>query len=250
MRHLALMTAISLLSAGAFAQLANDSCATAAFLSPGGVLAGSNVGATTGPDPVATCGGMSADVWFVFSPPCSGVMTASTCNPGTAFDTVIAIWDGTNGCGTLVPLGCNDDSCTTTFLSSTVTFPVTAGSVYYVSVGGYSGATGYFAVGVTYGANGISLAFSNLGPGTIGFSVSGAPFDQYLTVMSLDQGAYPNGWFFGIDVLPFELDLMLSWGYPVSGSLDACGGSPSDLSAARLLESASTRSSSGSRQEA
>jgi hypothetical protein len=169
---------------------------------------------------------MGTDVWFVFSPLCTGSMTASTCNTGTAFDTVIGAWNGTNGCGSaLMPLGCSDDSCATTSLSSTVTFQVTAGSIYYVSVGGYGGATGNFVLTLVPGAGAISLAYHDLGPGTIGFTVaSGPPAGQYLAVMSLNHGAYPNGWFFGIDVLPFELDLMLSWGYPISGQLDGCGG--------------------------
>jgi hypothetical protein len=82
------------------------------------------------------------------------------------------------------------------------------------------------------GGGAVSLAFHDLGPGTIGFTVaSGPPSGQYLTVMSLNQGAYPNGWFFGIDVLPFELDLMLSWGYPVSGhTFGPVGGAPSGMS--------------------
>jgi hypothetical protein len=224
MRHFAVITAISILTVSATAQGLNDSCAVAAYVTFGVATPGTNVGATSGPDPMALCGTMGNDVWYVFAPLCSGVVTATTCNTGTTFDTVIAAWDGTNGCGSsLVPLGCNDDSCLTSSLSSTYSFSVTSGAIYYVSVGGYNGAVGSFVFSLALGGGGVNLSFSTLGPATLGFTVTGEPAAQYLTVVSLNQGAYPNGWFFGIDVLPFELQLMLGWGWPVSGALDSCG---------------------------
>jgi hypothetical protein len=166
---------------------------------------------------------MAADVWFFFIAACPGPHTITTCDPGTNYDTVLSVWNGNNGCGTFLPLGCNDDSCSS--LRSTVTMQAVAGGTYYFAVGGYNGATGIFTVVVNVGdGSGISLAYNTLGPGTIGFTLANGPVGgSFITVMTLNQGAYPNGWFFGIDVLPFELNLMLSSGYPFQSNLDGCG---------------------------
>jgi hypothetical protein len=96
--------------------------------------------------------------------------------------------------------------------------------LYYVSVGGYNGAIGSFVLNVSSGSGTIGLSFTDLGPATIGFSVTGgASYGQYMTIFTLNQGACPNGWFFGLDILPFELQLMLGIGPPFSGQLDVCG---------------------------
>jgi hypothetical protein len=205
------------------AQVPNDTCSNAIFVSEGVPTPGTNIGATVGPDLVGVCGGMGADVWYVFYPNCSGAQTATTCDPSSNFDTVLAAWDGTNGCGSLVPLVCNDDSCG---LRSSITFQATVGTFYYISVGGYNGATGTFTLNVgPGGGSGIALNFFNLGPGTLGYTISnGSVFGAFLTILTLNQGNYPNGWLFGIDVLPVELQVCLSFGYPFSGNLDQCGG--------------------------
>jgi hypothetical protein len=219
---LACVFAFVLLGTLASAQVSNDTCLNAVFMTEGTPAPGTNVGATIGPEPVAVCGSMGADVWFVFYPNCTGPLTVTTCDPITTFDTVIAVWDGANGCGALVPLICNDDNCG---LSSSVTFQATTWNPYYVSVGGYLGATGSFMLTVNPGGGtGMSLGFFDSGPGTLGYTISSGPVNgAFITVLTLNQGNYPNGWLFGLDITPGEIQFCLGFGYPFSGFLDQCG---------------------------
>ncbi len=78
------------------------------------------------------------DVWFRYVATCNGNATISTCGNGSP-DTVLAVYSGS--CGALSLIGCNDedDNCGE-FGPSTVIFPVTSGAIYYVRLGGYSGA--------------------------------------------------------------------------------------------------------------
>lgn len=205
--------------------LANDTCATAAAISEGVVTAGTNLTAGTGPDPVAACGGMAADVWYVFVASCTGTYTATTCVAGTGYDTVVAVWDGTNGCGSLVPITCNDDNCNlgAQFLSSSTSWSATAGNIYYVSVGGFVGSMGNFNLLVNPGG-GMNLSITNSGPGTIGYQiVGGPPSGTAFTAITLNAGAFPNGWFFGIDIPLQELAIEINFGFPFSVALDTCG---------------------------
>jgi hypothetical protein len=127
--------------------LAQDSCATATAIGEG-TVSSTNVGATTGPDPIAACGsGVGLDVWYAYTPTCTGLATVSICPVagGTAsFDTVLGAWSGT--CGSLVALTCNDDTCA---LQSQIAFPVTSGTVCYISVAGYNAASGTFTMNVS-----------------------------------------------------------------------------------------------------
>ena len=54
---------------------------------------------------------------------------------------MLEVFDGTAGCGALVSIGCNDDSCGT---RSVVTVNVTTGQLLYIRVGGFSQNTGSF----------------------------------------------------------------------------------------------------------
>jgi len=45
----------------------------------------------------------------------------------------------------------------------------------------------------------------------------------YVTAITLAQGAYPNGWFFGLDITLTELISQFQTGFPFSGVLDAVG---------------------------
>lgn len=123
---------------------AQDDCATAIPI-VAGFTAGSTVGLVT--DTPSSCGTLGNDIWFVYSPTCNGQATASVCTPGLAtFDTIIAVYDGSGGCSSLVPLACNDNACTT---RSSVTFPAQAGGTYFVALGGVQGATGAFTLALS-----------------------------------------------------------------------------------------------------
>jgi hypothetical protein len=96
------------------------------------------------------------DVWYRFTPQCSGpvsINTCGTCPPAGTFDTVLSVYTG-NCAGPLnqVAGGCNDDSgpngpCQWT-LQSYVTFIANAGTTYYIRVSGWAGSTGNFRLNI------------------------------------------------------------------------------------------------------
>jgi hypothetical protein len=210
---------------------ANDHCAGAIPLTQGSVTAGSNVNATTGGggcpgEPLGSCVFGGSDVWYSFIPACSGTYQVTTCLVGTAIDTVVTVWDGSAGCGGLVELSCNDDSCSLPGqgLSSTTTWPAVANTVYYVSVAGFAGATGAFSISVNP-MGGMGLSFVTAGPGTLGYAVvAGPPFGAAYTAITLAPGNYPSDWFFGIAITLNEIASQIAVGFPFILPLDVCGG--------------------------
>jgi hypothetical protein len=212
----------------------NDHCFGALSITEGAVTAGTTQNSTTGGggvcpgDPVGSCSVMSNDVWYIFVASCSGQYEARTCVGATSFDTVVAVWDGAGGCGNLVEIGCNDTggcAIANQGNSAIATWNATAGNLYYISVGGFIGLTGTFdlVVGPT-GLNPV-LAFINAGPGTIGYTVvGGPPSGLAFTAITVNQGMFPNGAFFGIDISITELTDQINIGFPFLVNLGPCGG--------------------------
>src|SRR5262249_19840256 len=151
------LSAAMLFCASIQAQVSNDHCSGAIPITGSAVL-GSNVGATIGPEPLPSCLTMSRDVWYAFVPPCNGVYTVSTCAAATDFNTIVAVWDGAGGCGTLAPVSCSDVCSAGAFQGASITLALNFNHSYYVSVGGNFGATGNFSLSVTLGAA-MSLSF-------------------------------------------------------------------------------------------
>lgn len=117
----------------------SDSCASAVVtssISGFGVFAVDTTISTTG-SPLANCGTMGNDVWFYWTSPVSTTATIATCG-GVGADSVIALWAAPTASCPTTQLACNDDSCG---LQSQVTLGVTAGTSYFVEIGGYLGAT-------------------------------------------------------------------------------------------------------------
>jgi hypothetical protein len=205
---------LTLICAAAAAQAVNDHCATAIDAGPGHTL-GSTVGATTGPDPLGSCGLPGADVWYRFVAPCNGAWAASTCAGGTAFDTVLTIWDGTGGCGALVPIICNDDFCGQPFAAtnSYATFQSVAGTTYYVSIAGHLAAQGSFELVLESILT--ELSFFSAGPGTIGYHVDGGPAGGIVyTAITLNPAFFPAGWFHGISIEFADIMAQVTAGFP------------------------------------
>lgn len=75
------------------------------------------------------------DIWYNYQATCSGVLTVSTCNQAD-YDSDLAVYAGTD-CGSLELVACNDDGAGCAGFSSIVSFPVCAGSVYKIRVGGW-----------------------------------------------------------------------------------------------------------------
>ncbi|MEO6597312.1 MAG: hypothetical protein ABIP94_21420 [Planctomycetota bacterium] len=120
----------------------NDDCPGAILVAQGANGPYTNAGSTT--SFLWNCAFGDNDVWFLYVAPGNGTLVADTC--GSGFDTVMELFDGTGGCGALVSVDCNDDSCG---LQSSVSTPVTTGSTWYMRVGGYAGQIGPFTLNIS-----------------------------------------------------------------------------------------------------
>jgi hypothetical protein len=106
--------------------------------------------------PGAWCeSGVSNSVWAWFTVPDAGTYQVSTCNPGTTFDTQIAVWQGSD-CAELndfTLISSNDDAgCSNggAFYSSICYVScLEPGTVYYVQIDGWAGETGTAILTVT-----------------------------------------------------------------------------------------------------
>ncbi|NJO86819.1 MAG: hypothetical protein HC821_01830, partial [Lewinella sp.] len=134
---------------------ANDNCSGAIAIGEG-VVSGVTFAATNEAGIPANCPGTSSTgtsttitpgnkgIWYAYTPSNSGTATFTTCSSNTSFDTKLHIYTGS--CTALVCAGSNDDAgtalCPINSVSSTVSIPVTCGTVYYILVGGFLSTTG------------------------------------------------------------------------------------------------------------
>lgn len=121
--------------------LAQDECATATAVALGANgpfnSTGSTVSAPTWPCASVTGG----DVWYTFTTgTLGGVLTVDTEGSTGLTDTVLQAFDGAGGCGSLVSLGCDDDSGTGTL--SRLTLLVSGNTTYLFRVGGFGSSVG------------------------------------------------------------------------------------------------------------
>jgi len=124
---------------------ANDSCATATVVGAGAFAFTNTLATDAAPALPASCDEGSGvtitkDIWYRFTAPITGRMTASTCN-AASFDTRIAVYAG-DACpgSTTAVVACSDNSATCASGTSKAEWSATGGSVWYVRVG--SGAAG------------------------------------------------------------------------------------------------------------
>ncbi|MBM4063462.1 MAG: hypothetical protein FJ265_20530, partial [Planctomycetes bacterium] len=141
--HPNLQAAILAMAGGTGGTVPNDDCATAIAVVDGITPNQSNAGAANSTT-FACAGSAGRDVWYRYVATCNGNTTFDTCSATRTFDTVLEVFAGS--CGGLVSIGCNDDGCS---LGSFVTAAVTAGTTYFVRVGGYGGAQGTFDLTIT-----------------------------------------------------------------------------------------------------
>ncbi|MDP7006532.1 MAG: hypothetical protein QF718_10025 [Phycisphaerales bacterium] len=91
----------------------------------------------------------SPDMWGEYVAPSDGTASFSACDPAS-YDTSMVLYEG--DCDTQV--ACNGDSTVETgcqsFYSGIYDFPVTAGTSYFVRMGGWQGATGSGTVTITF----------------------------------------------------------------------------------------------------
>jgi alpha-tubulin suppressor-like RCC1 family protein len=117
--------------------IANDLCSGAIIVTNGSYTnVQSTANASSFGDPVPDCvDGFGNGVWYQFTAPVSGQLVVDTF--GSGFDTGLAIYTGS--CDSLTEVACNDD---TGGVTSQVTIPTTAGTIYSILAGGYSAHTG------------------------------------------------------------------------------------------------------------
>ena len=160
---------VCLFTHAAFAQ---DECSTA-VTAVIGANAFDTTNATSSPEPVneTQCAGTyldwgsaNKDVWFRYTAPTAGYLNLNTCWAGS-FDTSMVIYSGT--CGALTQIACNGDGVgfegCQAYYSRISQFEATAGTTYYIRIGGWNGGTG-----VEAGAGALSLSFQPASAGCFG----------------------------------------------------------------------------------
>jgi hypothetical protein len=219
-----------------FAQVSNDECAGAVPVTlgtnPAPAASGnfySNVGATTSAGYPATCATLNSDVWFSFTPSTTGVYQITTSTPtgftaGTETDTVVAVYRSCTAGAVCSVLGCDDDSGTG--LLSQLSVGLAGGQTYYIRVGDFSTSvnTGTFYLTINPDTTTFAQVYSSSGPGCLQVDLlNGTPGGTYFFAATLNQGTFPNGYFFGIDIGIQEIANEVNTGAPFVGTLDALG---------------------------
>ena len=94
----------------------------------------------------------SPDVWFMTVPDTDGSMTISLCDPAS-YDTSLVLYEGSM-CDDLAQVDCNGDASggddCQAYHSAIYDFPVSAGSTYYIRIGGWEGASGQGTMHLTF----------------------------------------------------------------------------------------------------
>ncbi|MCA1807565.1 MAG: hypothetical protein LC687_06940, partial [Actinobacteria bacterium] len=133
----------------------NDLCGEAISVVCGETVSGNSLNATnTGNPAIGFCGTApgASGVWYVFEGD-GNIITATTCNIGTDFDTKLNVYSGS--CDEFACIGGNDDSsgenCQigSNNRKSTVEFQSEAGVTYYILVSGFTSATGNIELSIS-----------------------------------------------------------------------------------------------------
>jgi len=135
------------LSISCVPQFGNDACTGALPIACGGTVTGTTVGKNF--DGVGTCGttNTAPGVWYSFAGTGEAV-TATTCNPGTTYDTKLSVFAGS--CAALSCVTGNDDvTCAFGLFRSSVTWFAAAGVNYQILVHGFGSATGNFELSLS-----------------------------------------------------------------------------------------------------
>ncbi len=215
----------------------NDLCINAIALGCGGSYADSTMWATTldvepvcqGP-PGNCCIESGSGVWFSFTGT-GDTMTLSTDNPGTDFDTELALYRGS--CDTLTCIGGDDDGGSSG--KSVIAFLSEADTTYYVYVDGNVNSTGNYELSLTCQApaNDSCNAAIFLPMNTYGNCPDSAVLGNDLAATADTDvgctGSTTNGVWYSFTTGPSQTRALVTMNI-ISGShavfvLDSCGGS-------------------------
>ncbi|MEC8512101.1 MAG: hypothetical protein VX015_08145 [Planctomycetota bacterium] len=123
----------------------NDDCATALPVGLGSTPF-TSIGATNSQvDLSCVFNGEEADAWFSYT--AIGDCPVTVDLSGSSYDTGMSVYSG--DCAALTEVGCNDDGGIG--LTSLVSFQATAGTTYYIQVGGFNGDRGDGFITLTEG---------------------------------------------------------------------------------------------------
>ena len=127
------------------ARVSNDECSGSIALTPGVPYNLNTTDATSVNDPAPCAYNFGKGVWFRFTATNSGVVAITLC--GSDFDTAVQVYTGSCGALTEVPNGCDDDwgwACQGN--RSSVAFPASVGTTYYILAGGYNSYYGNLSI--------------------------------------------------------------------------------------------------------
>jgi hypothetical protein len=137
----------------------------------------------------------SKDAWFVYDAPSSGLLSADFC--ASSYDTSVVLYQGS--CGALVRVGCDADSCGSSYRSRIIDLPVQSGPVY-IRIGGYQTAAGIATFNLSFEGSAddcVNAATAVLGMNSIDTSLltpSANPPENGACV-ELDWGNSKDAWF-------------------------------------------------------
>ncbi len=126
----------------------NATCSTATTITCGQTVTGTTSGSSQQVPECGTTLNTAPGLWYRYTASQTGLVTATTCNSGTTFDTKIGVFSGS--CSSLVCVDGNDDDigCSSN-TSSNVDFSVTSGQTYYIYVTGYQANSGTFQLSLS-----------------------------------------------------------------------------------------------------
>jgi hypothetical protein len=104
-------------------------------------------------------------------------------------------------------------------------FNAVAGTLYYIRIGTTGTSTSIGWINLEYEFS-LSITKTPVGPGLASLTladVAGNPNELVVNALTLVPGAYPNGWFYGVDVPVFELLNYGALGAPFFMVLDGSG---------------------------
>jgi len=158
----------------------NDAFAQAKILGPAipATATGTTVGATKEVgEPAHGSGGPFSSLWFRLDADRTGIVTLSTAGSAFDFDTVLAVYKGSE-LGKLTKVAANNDAGVG-IRTSLLQFSMEAGTTYYIAIDGNRGATGAYVLTATGSAisqapaNDMADFPTNLGNG-VSFTQSGS----------------------------------------------------------------------------